>query len=57
MVDKNIGNTGGLGGVFGIFYALGYGLPFPEAGRRTSFSYSSNGSWHRLAAVVCPINC
>ena len=23
VMDKNIGNTGGLGGVFGIFYALG----------------------------------
>ena len=25
VTDKNIGNTGGLGGVFGIFYAIGYG--------------------------------
>jgi len=23
VMDKNIGNTGGLGGVYGIFYALG----------------------------------
>merc|ERR1712187_407993 len=29
--DKRIGNTGGLGGVFGIAYALGKALPFPEA--------------------------
>jgi len=29
--DKETGNTGGLGGVFGLFYAIGYGLPFPEA--------------------------
>ena len=31
VMDKQVGNTGGLGGVFGIFYASGYGLPFPEA--------------------------
>jgi hypothetical protein len=30
-MDKRIGNTGGVGGIFGIFYAIGYGLPFPEA--------------------------
>ena len=26
-----LGNTGGLGGIFGIFYAVGSPLPFPEA--------------------------
>jgi hypothetical protein len=31
VMDKTLGNTGGLGGVFGILYAIGYGLPFPEA--------------------------
>lgn len=31
VVDKEVGNTGGLGGAYGIFYAIGYGLPFPEA--------------------------
>ncbi|XRB03451.1 GONST5 protein [Pycnococcus provasolii] len=31
VLDKQLGNTGGLGGVFGILYAIGYGLPFPEA--------------------------
>jgi len=31
VLDKETGNTGGLGGVFGLLYALGYGLPFPEA--------------------------
>eukprot|EP00095_Tigriopus_kingsejongensis_P006665 snap_masked-scaffold363_size195477-processed-gene-0.37 protein:Tk06665 transcript:snap_masked-scaffold363_size195477-processed-gene-0.37-mRNA-1 annotation:"predicted protein" len=30
-VDRTVGNTGGLGGLFGIFYALGNALPFPEA--------------------------
>jgi hypothetical protein len=31
VMDRTIGNTGGLGGVFGLFYAVGAGLPFPEA--------------------------
>merc|ERR1719491_1230060 len=31
VLDKETSNTGGLGGVFGLFYAIGYGLPFPEA--------------------------
>ena len=30
VLDKEVGNTGGLGGAYGIFYAIGYGLPFPE---------------------------
>lgn len=30
-VDRTVGNTGGLGGLFGIFYAVGQTLPFPEA--------------------------
>ena len=30
VMDKQLGNTGGLGGVYGILYAIGYGLPFPE---------------------------
>merc|ERR1740136_531753 len=31
VVDRNVGNTGGLGGLYGILYALGRPLPFPEA--------------------------
>ena len=31
VMDKTIGNTGGLGGVFGMLYAIGRPLPFPEA--------------------------
>ena len=27
VMDKNIGNTGGLGAVFGIFYAIGGAEP------------------------------
>ncbi|CAE7344502.1 GONST5 [Symbiodinium sp. CCMP2456] len=32
-MDKRIGNTEGLGGVFGILKAVGHGLPFPEGQR------------------------
>ena len=31
VMDRRIGNSGGLGGVFGPLYAIGKGLPFPEA--------------------------
>lgn len=31
VMDKTIGNTGGLGGLFGILYAIEQPLPFPEA--------------------------
>jgi len=31
VMDKSVGNTGGLGGLFGPLYAIGKGLPFPEA--------------------------
>lgn len=31
VVDRRIGNTGGLGGAFGFFYGVGKPLPFPEA--------------------------
>jgi|AntRauTorckE5430_2_1112549.scaffolds.fasta_scaffold10963_2 hypothetical protein len=31
VVDRDAGNTGGLGGLYGILYALGKPLPFPEA--------------------------
>lgn len=30
-MDRRLGTTGGLGGIFGIFYAVGAALPFPEA--------------------------
>lgn len=29
-MDRRIGNTGGLGGLFGPLYAVGHGLPIPE---------------------------
>lgn len=31
VADRKIGNTGGLGGLYGIMYAIGRPLPFPEA--------------------------
>lgn len=31
VMDRRIGNTGGLGGVYGLAYAMGKPLPFPEA--------------------------
>lgn len=31
VVDRRMGNTGGLGGLFGIMHAIGKTLPFPEA--------------------------
>jgi len=30
-MDRSVGNTGGLGGLYGLLYAVGRGLPFPEA--------------------------
>jgi len=31
VMDRQVGNTGGLGGLYGILYAIGKPLPFPEA--------------------------
>ena len=31
MIDRDVGNTGGLGGLYGVLYAIGKPLPFPEA--------------------------
>ena len=30
-MDRSVGNTGGLGGIFGPLVAIGKPLPFPEA--------------------------
>ncbi len=30
VMDREVGNTGGLGGVFALFYGIGSPLPFPE---------------------------
>lgn len=40
VMDRRIGNTGGLGGIYGILYAIGKALPFPEANPwKASFRY------------------
>merc|ERR1740139_1991810 len=40
VVNRTVGNTGGLGGLYGILYALGRPLPFPEANPwQKSFQY------------------
>ena len=31
VMERSLGNTGGLGGIFGPAYAIGKPLPFPEA--------------------------
>jgi hypothetical protein len=31
VMDRDVGNTGGLGGLYGIMFAIGKPLPFPEA--------------------------
>ena len=31
IMDRSAGNTGGLGGLYGVLYAIGKPLPFPEA--------------------------
>ena len=30
VIDRTVGNTGGLGGAFGFFWATDNALPFPE---------------------------
>lgn len=40
VMDRSQGNTGGLGGVLGPLYAIGKGLPFPEA-------QPYEGSWRK----------
>lgn len=40
IMDRDLGNCGGLGGVFGLFYAIGKPLPFPEGQPwKTSWRY------------------
>ena len=38
VIDRRLGNTGGIGGVFGMMHAIGKTLPFAEA-RPFSLSY------------------
>lgn len=30
VLDRDVGNTGGMGGLFGVLYAVGHPLPIPE---------------------------
>lgn len=50
VMDRAIGNTGGLGGIYGILYAIGKPLPFPEAKPwRKSLRYRL---FHRLGRAL-----
>ena len=52
-VDRSVGNTGGLGGLYGILYAIGRGLPFPEAQPwRPSVQYAA---FQRLGGLVAAL--
>eukprot|EP00747_Dinoflagellata_sp_TGD_P194426 gnl/TRDRNA2_/TRDRNA2_61803_c0_seq1.p1 gnl/TRDRNA2_/TRDRNA2_61803_c0~~gnl/TRDRNA2_/TRDRNA2_61803_c0_seq1.p1 ORF type:complete len:290 (-),score=49.44 gnl/TRDRNA2_/TRDRNA2_61803_c0_seq1:267-1136(-) len=50
-MDKRIGNTDGLGGVFGILKAVGKPLPFPEGQRLYTPSLRYEGFEHIAKAV------
>jgi len=50
-MDKRIGNTDGLGGMFGIVKATGNALPFPEAQRLYNPSLRFEGFEHIAKAV------
>ena len=50
VADRNVGNTGGLGGLYGILYALGKPLPFPEANPwKKSWQYAF---FQKLGALI-----
>ena len=52
-MDKNQGNTGGLGGVFGILYAIGKPFPFPECQPwKPSWQYKAFQIFSRFAQKV-----
>merc|ERR1712050_513138 len=50
-MDKRIGNTEGLGGVFGILKSVGKALPFPEAQRLYTPSQRYEAFEHIAKAV------
>jgi len=52
-MDKRIGNTEGLGGVFAILKAIGKPLPFPEAQRLYNPSMRYEAFEHVAKAVEC----
>ena len=50
VTERTIGNTGGLGGLYGILYALGKPLPFPEANPwKQSWQYAF---FQKLGALI-----
>lgn len=52
-MDKTVGNTGGLGGIFGPLFAIGKGLPFPEAQPyKKSIQFSAFNFFGTLAGKV-----
>lgn len=51
--DRRIGNQGGLGGIFGMLYAVGRGLPFREAQPwKTSFRYKLFQTLPRFTQMI-----
>jgi hypothetical protein len=44
--DKTLGNTGGMGGIFGPLYRIGKAFPFPEAK-----PYSPSWQFRTFAAI------
>jgi hypothetical protein len=49
-IDRRQGDTDGVGGMFGLFYGVGQGLPFPEAKpHKLSFRFSL---FNKIGALV-----
>lgn len=45
VMDRRLGNTGGLGGAFGFFWGIGCPLPYPEGKPWSS-------SWQQRVSVT-----
>ena len=50
IMDRTVGNTGGLGGLYGVLYAIGRPLPFPEA---RPWRMSKRSGFPPLASFDC----
>jgi len=56
VVDKSIGNSGGMGGLFGPLYAIGKAFPFPEAQPyKKSWQYTAFGKFGALAQKLASL--
>ena len=58
IMDRSVGNTGGLGGLYGVLYAIGKPLPFPEArpwkmSKRSVFASACTRMTHELPCKKC----